>query len=150
MPTAKEWLLAHVRGDHERLLRRLRSLDRCLDSILYHGEVRSELRGFGGLRIRCLELQGTLKAHIPEEEQMFARLEGRDDLRPLLGRLQEEHRTMTRVLDETVTTLDTIIMSGRSALEDLLTLRDKLRALSSALQDHISTENRLVLPLLAA
>jgi iron-sulfur cluster repair protein YtfE (RIC family) len=149
MPTPNEWLVAHVAGDHERLLKRLRSLDHSLENILYQGEVCGEQRGLGGLRLRCRELQESLSGHIPEEEEMFARLEARDDLRPLLGRLREEHRAMTRVLGETLASLDALL-AGEWSPDHLFTLQEKVRALSAALQDHIATENRLVLPRLAA
>lgn len=149
MPTRGEWLVAHVTSDHERLLQRLRSLDRCLDNILYRGEVCGERRGFGGLRLRCKELQESLSGHIPEEEEMFACIEAKEDLRPLLNRLRDEHRALTRVLTETVASVDALV-NGDILPEDLSTLQDRVRALSAALQDHIATENRLVLPRLAS
>jgi len=149
MPTKGQWLLAHVTSDHQRLLERLRSLDRCLDNILYQGEVCSEQRGLGGLRLRCREFQESLSGHIPEEEKMFARLEADEDLRPLLARLREEHRALTRVLTEMVATLDALVKGGL-VTEDLVSLQGRVQALSAALQDHIAIENRLVLPRLAS
>ena len=49
MATAAEWLSGHVKRDHEWLLGRLRSLDNCLDNILYFGELGGDMRGFAGL-----------------------------------------------------------------------------------------------------
>jgi iron-sulfur cluster repair protein YtfE (RIC family) len=149
MPTQGQWLVAHVTSDHERLLERLHSLDRCLDNILYQAEVCGERRGLGGLRTRCRELQESLSGHIPEEEEMFARLDVDEDLRPLLARLRDEHRALTRALTEMVAGLDALVKEGLVA-EDLLALQGRVQALSAALQDHIAIENRLVLPRLAS
>ena len=144
MAMRTDWLAAHVRRDHEWLLERLRSLDNCLEHILYFGEVCSDLRGFGGLRLRCEELYETLAHHIPEEEQMFARL-GRVELAPLLKTLTEEHRELLRSLEGVLSTLEAL-ESGALLPEDLFTLQDRVKKLSAGLQHHIATENELVLP----
>ncbi|MFQ5662983.1 MAG: hemerythrin domain-containing protein [Terriglobia bacterium] len=146
MATPSEWLTRHVRRDHEWLLQRLRSLDRCLDNICYYGEVCSDLRGFGALRHRCEELLETLEQHIPEEEQLFARLKTEDgELRPLLAGLVEEHRSILHALKGNLKTLKAL-ESGELLPEDLSTLQDKVRALIGTLERHIATENQRVLP----
>jgi len=149
MPTSREWLLSHVVGDHERLLERLHSLDRALETISRYGKVHPPKRGFGGLRLRCLELQETLRVHIPAEEKLFAQLEGKPEWRPLLERLQREHRAVRVLLEETLEELNGLA-SSEPPVRGLATLKDKVRVLSVALQDHIATENRTVLRLLAA
>ena len=149
VPTRGEWLFAHVISDHERLLQRLRSLDHCLGNILYQGEDCGDRRGLGGLRLRCQELQAHFSSHIREEEEMFASIDAKEGLRPLLTRLRDEHRALTRTLAETVASVDALV-NGDVLPEDLSTLQDRVRALSAALQDHIATENRLVLPRLAS
>jgi hypothetical protein len=149
MTTPREWLLSHIAGDHQRLLERLRSLDHCLETIFYFGEVCPEKRGLGGLRLRCQELQETLSVHIPAEEKMSDELQGQAEWEPLLGRLREEHRALGKLLGETVQRLD-LLASGDPPRQDLRELQEKMRALSAALQDHITTENRTVLRLLAA
>lgn len=149
MPTASQWLTAHVKGDHTRLLQRLCSLDHCLDNILYYGEVWPEQRGLGGLRIRCRELHETLCSHIPAEEKLFKQLAKRGELQPLLGRLQGEHRDLLRLLKEILERLEAA-MAGAPDPAVILGLQEKVRALSAALQEHIALENRSVLPLLAA
>lgn len=147
MVTPSEWLSWHCRRDHEWLLSRLRSLDHCLDEIFYYGEVCSDLRGFGGLRRRCQELQETLRQHIPEEEEMFSALKDQQQLRPLLLRLVEEHRIIHRELESTLDALDALV-NGDLLPQDLFTLQDRVRAFSATLQEHINTENESVLPLL--
>jgi iron-sulfur cluster repair protein YtfE (RIC family) len=147
--TPREWLLAHVAGDHQRLLERLRSLDHCLETSFYVGAVYPEKRGLGGLRLRCRELKETLEVHIPAEERMFAELEVREEWRPLVGRLREEHQTLRRLLDETLESLDQLV-GDQASHENLQPLQERVRTLSSTLQNHITTENRTVLRLLAA
>ncbi|MFQ5723675.1 MAG: hemerythrin domain-containing protein [Terriglobia bacterium] len=147
MAMARDWLVRHVRNDHERLLERLRSLDHCLDNIFYHGEVCSDLRGFGGLRVRCRELQQTLRKHIPEEEKMFERVTGKSEAGQWVERLVLEHRALTASLDACLETLDAL-QEGELLPEDLFALQDRVRALSADLRQHITTENQLILPLL--
>jgi len=149
MGTASEWLSGHVKRDHEWLLGRLRSLDNCLDNILYFGELGGDMRGFAGLRLRCAELREVLAQHIPEEERAFARLEGHAEVRPLLAALTHEHRALGAVLEQVLKTLDAL-RSGDPLPEDLFTLQDRVRKLSGALQHHIQTENEMVLPLIEA
>lgn len=149
MSKTSDRLTWRCRRDHEWLLERLHSLDNCLDNLFYYGEVCSDLRGFGGLRQRCQELQETFKQHFPEEEEMFAGLDDRGELRPLLTRLVEEHRIMVRELEGVLAILESLV-SGELLPEDLYTLQDRVRALSAALQDHIATEDRVVMPLLTA
>ncbi len=147
MATPAEWLTSHVKHDHERLLERLRSLDHCLDTIFYYGEVCSDVRGFGGLRLRCQELRETLREHIPEEEKMFERLKGRGEAGRLVERLLLEHRALTASLEACLQTLDTL-HDGEVRPEDLFDLQDRVRRLSGNLQRHITTENQLILPLI--
>lgn len=142
-------LSTHCTLDHEWLLERLHSLDNCLDNLLYYGEVCSDLRGFGGLRQRCQEVQEMLKRHVPEEEELFTALTGKPELRPLLLRLLEEHRAIDRELENALDVLEALA-EGELLPDDLFSLQDRVRALSAALQDHIATENRTVLPLLKA
>ena len=129
MTTPREWLLAHVAGDHQRLLERLRSLDHCLETSFYVGAVHPEKRGLGGLRLRCRELKETLRVHIPAEEKMFAELEGREEWRPLVGRLRQEHQTLRKLLDETLEKLDQLA-GDQAPDEDLQPLQEKVRTLS--------------------
>lgn len=145
MATPGEWLTRHIRRDHEWLLQRLRSLDHCLDDILYYGEVCSDLRGFGGLRHRCQELLENLQQHIPEEEEVFGRMTAAHDLRPLLNHLTQEHRAMARSLEQSLKTLNAL-ESGEVLPEDLFTLQDRVRALIHTMEHHIATENQQVLP----
>jgi hemerythrin-like domain-containing protein len=147
--TAGQWLTAHVMGDHARLLERLRSLDHCLDNILYHGAVWPEQRGLGGLRIRCRELHETLCSHVPAEERLFNQLAERGELEPLLRRLHGEHQELVELLEEILQSLDAA-MAGAADTEVVLGLQEKVRSLSAALQEHIALEDRSVLPLLAA
>ena len=149
MTSNSERLTWRCRRDHEWLLERLHSLDNCVDNLYYYGEVCSDLRGFGGLRQRCQEIIDTLRQHMPEEEQVFADLENRGELRPLLDRLVEEHRIIARELEAILSSLESLV-NGELLPEDLFTLQDRVRALSATLQDHIATEDRLVMPLLAA
>jgi len=149
MATASEWLSGHVKRDHEWLLGRLRSLDNCLDNILYFGELGGDMRGFAGLRLRCQELREVLAQHIPEEEKAFARLEGRAEVRPLLAALTHEHRALGTVLEQVMKTLEAL-RDGDQLPEDLFTLQERVRKLSAALQHHIQTENEMVLPLIEA
>lgn len=153
MGTPNDWLARHVRRDHDWLLERLRSLDNCLDNILYFGEVCSDLRGFAGLRLRCQELREILQHHIPEEEQLFAQLRAKSGessgTRQLLDRLLEEHQALVATLEGCLRTL-AAIESTQPLPEDLFTLQDRVRTLSTSLQRHIATENQLLLPLLDA
>lgn len=87
-------------SNHDLMLERLRSLDNCLEDIFYHGEVCSDLRGFGGLRQRCQELQKTLQQHIPEGEKVFLEVKEDSQVCPLLGELVEDHRDMLRALEQ--------------------------------------------------
>jgi hemerythrin-like domain-containing protein len=147
MATSTEWLTQHIRRDHEWLLDRLRSLDNCLDNILYQGEVSSDLRGFSGLRLRCRELKETLEQHIPEEEEMFSQLEKRNQGGGLLRQLEAEHCRFRQQLEECLGTLETL-ESGELLPENLFHLQDRVQKLSAALQHHIATENQNILPLL--
>lgn len=149
MGAGSDRLAASVEREHDWLLNRLRSLDHCLDNIFYHGEVCSDLRGFGGLLRRCQELQDTLARHIPEEEEVFERLEARRELRPLLASLVAEHRSLTQALDECLKTLQAL-QDGDVLPEKLFLLQYRLRLLSATLQHHITTENEKVFARLAA
>lgn len=149
MSKSSDPLTWRCQRDHEWLLERLHSLDNCVENLFYYGEVCSDMRGFGGLRQRCQELQATLRQHLPEEEEVFGGLENRTELRPLLSRLVEEHRILSRELEGVLAILESLA-SGDLLPEDLFTLQDRVRALSAALQDHIATEDRLVMPLLIA
>ncbi|MBI2956751.1 MAG: hemerythrin domain-containing protein [Acidobacteria bacterium] len=149
MATKASKRVGHIEREHEWLLERLRSLDNCLDNILYFGEACADLRGFGGLRLRCLELQQALREHIPEEEQVFAGLEGRGASESLLTLLRAEHRTLARDLEGALETLDALL-DGALLPEDLFRLQDRVRGLSATLQRHIRTENEQILPLVAA
>lgn len=149
MATPAEWLNSHVKHDHERLLERLRSLDHSLDTIFYYGEICSDVRGFGGLRLRCQELREILREHIPEEEKMFERLKGRDEAGRLVARLLFEHRALTASLEACLETLETL-NQGEVRPEDLFALQERVRALSTNLQRHITFENERILPLTAS
>ncbi|MBI4462630.1 MAG: hemerythrin domain-containing protein [Acidobacteria bacterium] len=147
MAPPREQLLEHCKRDHEWLLERLRKLDDCLDHLFFYGEVCSDLGGFDGLRHYCRELEQTLKQHIPEEEKMFAPLESREDVRPLLRRLLEEHCTLAGELALVRESLEALA-SGELLPDDLFSLQERIRRLSNSLQEHIATENLLILPLL--
>ena len=149
MGAGSDRLAASVEREHGWLLDRLRSLDHCLDTIFYHGEVCSDLRGFGGLLRRCQELRDMLAHHIPEEEEVFERLEARRELRPLLASLVAEHRSLMQALDECLKTLQAL-QDGDVLPENLFTLQDRLRLLSATLQRHIITDNEKVFARLAA
>lgn len=149
MATPSEWLNRHVRRDHEWILDRLRSLDNCLDNIFYYGEVCSDLRGFGGLRHRCQELWEALRQHIPEEEQLFSRLESSGELQPLLSKLREEHRALSRNLEQTLQTCEAL-QSGEMLPESLFSLQDRIREIITSLERHIEVENQEILPRLVA
>jgi hemerythrin-like domain-containing protein len=149
MPTTKKVLAGHVAHDHARLIERLRSLDNCLENILYYGEVCSDLRGFGGLRKRCQELQNILENHIPEEEEMYGRLKSTAEVRRLLGTLVREHGAIQQALESCLRTLAAIETTSEPIPEDLFTLQDRVRGLVNSLRQHIETEDRMVLPLVA-
>lgn len=134
-----------VCSDHDLMLERLRSLDNCLEDIFYHGEVCSDLRGFGGLRQRCQELHKTLQQHIPEGEKVFLEVKEDSQVCPLLGELVEDHREMLRALEQTLQSLEAL-ESGAMLPEDLFTLQERVRAFSAKLQRHIHTVNQQVLP----
>ena len=96
----------NVKADHEWLLERLQSLDNCLESILYFGEVCSDMRGFAGLRQRCQEVNEFLSRHLPEEEAVFARLRAeRREVGALLDTLTSEHRGLLKELRPYMRTL---------------------------------------------
>ena len=136
--------------DHDWLLERLRSLDNCLESILYFGEVCGDMRGFGGLRKRCRELEEFLSVHIPEEEVVFDRLrEEKGEVRELLDTLTAEHRGLLKELKSCLKTLEAV-ESGEMVPEDLFKLEDRLGKVIQGLQAHIRTENQLVMPLVTA
>lgn len=143
--TSSERLTRQVCSEHERLLERLRSLDNCLGNILYHGEVCSDLRGFGGLRQRCQELHQLLLEHIPQAEKMLVQAEKDRELCPLLNGLVEDHRSMMRVLEHTLNSLEAL-ESGAPLTEDLFALQDQVRGFSAMLQRHIHTVNQRVVP----
>ncbi len=139
-----------VREDHDWLLERLRSLDNCLESILYFGEVCGDMRGFGGLRKRCRELEEFLIVHIPEEEMVFDRLrDERKDVRELLDTLTSEHRGLLKELKSCLVTLEAV-ENGETIPEDLFKLEDRLSKVIQGFQAHIRTENQLVMPLVTA
>lgn len=149
MPTPREWLLAHIAGDHRRLLERLQSLDHCLETSFRARAVSPRKRGLGGLRLRCRELKETLEVHIPAEEKMFAELERRQEWQPLVGRLRQEHQRLKELLDETLEQLDQLA-ADKVSDENMQPVQEKVRTLSRTLRKHITTENRTVLRLLAA
>jgi len=146
MKTASnEKLAKQVLCDHDCLLEHLRSLDNTLENIFYHGEVCSDLRGFGNLRQRCEELRKTLVAHIPEGEKAFAEVpEGRSACR-LLPELVEDHRALLRALDQALRGLEAL-QNGEMIPEDLFSLQERVRHFSSRLQAHIRVVNQQVLP----
>ncbi|MBI4466735.1 MAG: hypothetical protein HY656_04835 [Acidobacteria bacterium] len=144
MTSSKEQLARRVACDHDCLLEQLRSLDNCLENIFYYGEVCSDLRGFGNLRNRCLELRKTLLAHIPEGEKMFAEAPNDQEVCRLLPELVEDHRALVRVLDQTLTSLEAL-QNGSLLPEDLFGLQERVRELSAALQRHIHTVNLHIL-----
>ncbi len=139
-----------VREDHDWLQERLRSLDNCLESILYFGEVCGDMRGFGGLRQRCRELEQFLLAHIPEEEVVFDQLRAeKKEVRDLLDTLVSEHRSLLKELQSCLATLEAV-ENGETIPEDLFKLEDRLGKVIQGFQAHIRTENQLVMPLVSA
>jgi iron-sulfur cluster repair protein YtfE (RIC family) len=139
-----------VREDHDWLQERLRSLDNCLESILYFGEVCGDMRGFGGLRMRCRELEQFLLAHIPEEEVVFDQLRAeKKEVRDLLDTLVSEHRSLLKELQSCLVTLEAV-ENGETIPEDLFKLEDRLSKVIQGFQAHIRTENQLVMPLVSA
>lgn len=144
MSTSKERLTQRVACDHDCLLEKLRSLDNCLDTIFYHGEVWSDLRGFGNLRQRCLELRSILQAHIPDGEKMFAELGDDRQVCRLLPELVEDHRALAAALEQALNNLEAL-ESGAVIPEDLFSLQDRVRELSAKLQHHIRTVNQEIL-----
>lgn len=139
-----------VREDHDWLQERLRSLDNCLESILYFGEVCGDMRGFGGLRKRCRELEEFLLAHIPEEEVVFDQLRAeKKEVRELLDALVSEHRTLLKELQSCLVTLEAV-ENGETIPEDLFKLEDRLGKVIQGFQAHIRTENQMVMPLVSA
>lgn len=138
----------NVRADHEWLVERLQSLDNCLESILYFGEVCSDMRGFAGLRQRCQEVNEFLSQHVPEEEAVFARLRAeRREVGALLDTLVSEHRGLLKELRSCMATLETL-ETGAMVAEDLFKLEDRLSKVIEGLKAHIRSENQLVLPLI--
>ena len=139
-----------VREDHDWLLERLRSLDNCLESILYFGEVCGDMRGFGGLRTRCRELEQFLIAHIPEEEALFSHLRReKKDVAELLDSLMAEHRALLKELQSCLVTLEAV-ETGETIPEDLFKLEDRLGKVVQGFLAHIRSENQLVMPLISA
>ena len=132
--------VALISREHDWMLERLHSLDNCLDNICYYGEVCGDVRGFGGLQRRCRELQHALVQHIPDEEEIFARLSDDPDLKGLLEDLRAEHQVIAGVLSEMVTLLGEA-EAGAPLREDLIVLQDKLRRFSNFMQRHIAVEN---------
>lgn len=143
--TSSEKRVQKVCSDHDILLERLRSLDNCLENIFYFGEVCSDLRGFGGLRQRCQELQKTLAEHIPEGEKVFQKVKNDREVCPLVGELVEDHRDMMQALQRALEGLEAL-QSGAMIPENLFTLQEQVRAFSAKLQRHIHTVNREILP----
>ncbi len=139
-----------VREDHDWLQERLRSLDNCLESILYFGEVCGDMRGFGGLRTRCRELEGFLLVHIPQEEAVFEQLRAeKKEVRDLLDTLTSEHRALLKELQSCLVTLEAV-ENGETIPEDLFKLEDRLGKVVQGFQAHIRTENQMVMPLVSA
>lgn len=143
--TKSKGLTRQVSCDHDCMLEQLRSLDHCLENIFYHGEVCSDLRGFGNLRHRCEELQETLLRHIPEGEKMFADVPEGRPVCQLLPELVQDHRAMLGALRQSLKSLEAL-QSGALLPEDLFALQERVRALSAKLQQHIHTVNQKVVP----
>jgi hemerythrin-like domain-containing protein len=108
------------------------------------------MRGFGGLRTRCRELEDFLLVHIPEEEAVFEQLRAeKKEVRDLLDTLTSEHRALLKELRSCLVTLEAV-ENGETIPEDLFKLEDRLGKVVQGFMAHIRTENQMVMPLVSA